>query len=604
MSSSYQNDLIELQKEINRLEKKSNSLSFLRLILVIVTIILSVITYNFLPNFLWVTILFFISVFVVVVRIHHKVIDNLQEWKTKYLLTENEEKTLRGEVNMYDNGEEFISANHHFANDLDIFGEYSLYHFINRARTSMGRSKLASYFNEISDINYKEIKERRSAIQELSENKKFSSQFQYLLYGNDKDQGFKHIESKSLENFYLNKEKLYLVYSYLVPFGWLAVLYGLFSSQEWVGQLSVVLIVANFVVMNKVGKGVSAFMHLLNNSAITLEKLSKVTSLIGEEHFTSELLKREVLKIGDGKAFTKPIKELSTMIQQLDIRKNMAGLIVLYAIFPFDIRLVKKIRKWFQENPQLFNNLYDVIGQLEALNSLAILQKNYPEWVEANYTDNKEVVVDGENIGHPLIFKGLSGSEDGGVVNSYVLSKNNRVSIITGSNMSGKSTFLRVLGINLVLAYAGSVVCATKFEVGNPVKLITSMRISDNLRLSESTFKAELERIKLIVEAINSNKRYLFLVDEMLRGTNSVDKLKGSFALLEKLKENQEAFILVATHDLQLSEFENSNQEIANNYHFDFDYHQGGFEFDYKLKDGVCKKFNASLLMKELGLNT
>ncbi|ANQ47924.1 hypothetical protein MY04_0542 [Flammeovirga sp. MY04] len=603
MSLHYQEEINKLNQFISSLEKKSNQYSFLRLIYVVASIGLSFIVYNYLSDFLWISILVEFLGFAVVVRLHQKILSRLSEYKVKYQLIENELNTIKGEANIYSNGEEFINPQHHFANDLDIFGEFGLFHFINRAKTRLGKTKLASFFQEVADVKFDKILERRGAVNELSDKKEFSNQFQYLLFDNENEKGFKPVNTDEISKFELKNEKIYLYYSYLVLVLWCVVVYGLVTTQEWVGSLGIGLVIANFFVMSKVGKGVAAFMELISNSAETLEKLSQLIKLIGEASFTSKLLQSEVAKIGNGETFLKPLKDLSYMIQQLDIRRNLVGLVMLYAFFPFDIRLVKNIRNWFNQYPQLFDDLYDVIGQLEAINSLAILQRNKPEWVEVEYTD-KEYVFEGVEMGHPLIFEGISGTQNEGVANSYHLKNDNRVSIITGSNMSGKSTFLRVAGINLVLSYIGSVVCAKQFSVGKPVKLITSMRISDNLRLSESTFKAELERIKLIVEAINSNQRYLFLVDEMLRGTNSVDKLKGSFALLEKLKENKDAFILVATHDLQLSEFESDNSEMTKNYHFDFDYHQGGFEFDYKIKSGVCEKFNASLLMKELGLNT
>jgi DNA mismatch repair ATPase MutS len=186
------------------------------------------------------------------------------------------------------------------------------------------------------------------------------------------------------------------------------------------------------------------------------------------------------------------------------------------------------------------------------------------------------------------------------VANDYS-SIDHRVALVTGSNMAGKSTFLRTVGINAILAYAGAAVAAASFQL--PIyKLISYMRIKDNLNESTSTFKAELNRMKFILDTVSAHSDSFFLIDEMLRGTNSVDKYLGSRAIIKKLVR-LEGKGMVATHDLQLSSLQEEFPGDIKNYHFDIRVDEGQMLFDYKLKIGKCKIFNASLLLKGIGVD-
>ena len=172
--------------------------------------------------------------------------------------------------------------------------------------------------------------------------------------------------------------------------------------------------------------------------------------------------------------------------------------------------------------------------------------------------------------------------------------------LVTGSNMAGKSTYLRSVGVNVVLAMAGSVVFAKAFRL-SPVKLISSMRIADNLEESTSTFYAELKKLKAVIEKVNAGEKVFILLDEILRGTNSLDRHTGSEALIRQLIRQQAAGI-IATHDLALAEIKNEFPQNILNYHFDVQVNHDELYFDYKLKEGVCTSLNASILMKKIGI--
>ena len=199
------------------------------------------------------------------------------------------------------------------------------------------------------------------------------------------------------------------------------------------------------------------------------------------------------------------------------------------------------------------------------------------------------------SLGHPLI------PEAGRVSSDFNFAGKPKIGIITGSNVAGKSTCLRSVGTNIILVQMGAPVCATTMEL-SPTHLMSSMRIADNLAENTSTFYAELKKLKSIIEAVNAAQPVLILLDEILRGTNSLDRHTGSDALVKQLLK-EKAVAIVATHDLELASLEKSFPEEIDNYHFDVQAEGEELYFDYKLKAGVCASMNASLLMRKIGIS-
>ncbi|MFY7912125.1 MAG: MutS-related protein, partial [Emticicia sp.] len=274
---------------------------------------------------------------------------------------------------------------------------------------------------------------------------------------------------------------------------------------------------------------------------------------------------------------------------------NMLASLFLTLATPFQPVQLIKLRAWLKENPDFFEKIFDVIGVFELYASIGNLHFNKPDWCFPTINSSKTFKLYGQEMGHPLI------NTKNVVCNSFDFDEKNRLTLITGSNMSGKSTFLRTVGLNIILAYAGCPVFAKKMSVSDGIKLICYMRIKDSIQQNASTFKAEIERIKLVLAAINTNENALFLIDEMLRGTNSEDKLAGSMALLEKIV-NSNAYAMVATHDLRMTEISEQYPDVVKNYYFEYATENGELLFDYLIKEGVCKSFNASLLLKSIGL--
>jgi DNA mismatch repair ATPase MutS len=325
-----------------------------------------------------------------------------------------------------------------------------------------------------------------------------------------------------------------------------------------------------------------------------LAVLADSVKLIEQASFTAPLLQSLQSKfvIENSKASTQ-LKQLKKIVERLDLRLNPVVFIPLAVIFQWDIHQAMALEKWKQRNQKNINEWFDAIGDLEALNSFATLSFNHPGWCTPAFTAS-HFNMSGSNIGHPLI------NADKRVNNDISMNSREELMLITGSNMAGKSTYLRSIGVNTVLAMAGASVCASVFTL-SPVQVISSMRIADNLEESTSTFYAELKKLKAIIDRVNAGEKIFILLDEILRGTNSLDRHTGSVALVKQLIKHKAACI-IATHDVELAKLKDTYPENILNYHFDVQVANEELYFDYKLKEGICNSLNASILMKKIGI--
>jgi DNA mismatch repair ATPase MutS len=275
------------------------------------------------------------------------------------------------------------------------------------------------------------------------------------------------------------------------------------------------------------------------------------------------------------------------------MRLNVFVFFFLNSFLLWDARQMLALNAWKQKHTNDINNWFLAIASTEVSISIAILHFNQPNFcfptISPTHFEFKAT-----NLGHPLIQSNKC------VSNNFSQNGTGNIALITGSNMGGKSTFLRSVGINSVLALMGAPVCATEFTIAN-VELMSSMRIADNLAESTSTFYAELKKLQVIIEAVKQQRKVFVLLDEILRGTNSFDRHTGSKALIQQfIKQN--AVAIIATHDVELAALENQFPTAMHNYHFDVQVANEELYFDYKLKNGICTSLNASILMKKIGI--
>lgn len=522
--------------------------------------------------------------------------DQLASFRNLRMINQNEVDNLERKVNFYPDGHQFSDGLHPYTDDLDIFGDFSLFHYINRCFTRNGNAKLAAVLKE--PPAKEEVKARQEAVQELKGHLEKGQWFRATLLPlksgelNDIAYSLKHYFKKSLE---FTNSKWLKSYSRVAPYLLLLVLAAvLLGAVTW--KILLVLFLVNYVISAQYNKQVNYLHEITGANSSKIKVYARVLEWLETQKWESTYLKDLVVACrqssSDEEAAFRQTARFGKLVQQLDYRLNIVVSVVLNLGFLWDIRCAYKIKEWYEHSSETVIRSFDLIGQFEALISLSTLSYNNPDWIFPTLEDGFKLAA--TKMGHPLI------DAKSRIYNDYSFVDAKTVDVITGSNMSGKSTFLRTIGVNVVLAFTGAPVCCNSLTL-SPIRLISYMRIKDSLSESTSTFKAEINRLKMILNITEHTGNSFALVDEMLRGTNSRDKFLGTRAFIEKLI-GQNSAAIIATHDLQVAELAEKYPTKVRNYHFDIQTDGTEMFFDYKLKEGECKTFNASILLKQIGL--
>ncbi|MFY9150803.1 MAG: hypothetical protein WAO52_02225 [Prolixibacteraceae bacterium] len=506
-------------------------------------------------------------------------------------INKNEIKAIQRDYSSFDPGNEFIDPHHDYSYDLDLFGPNSFFQFLNRTSTHSGKKQLAKLLNK-SKRTEEEILENQSAIQELVRELNWRQQF--LASGKETEEpGISNrIEASIGRTTELKSAKTLKIILNILPFV-TVILIGLsiWGITERSYYLPAVFVQwALFVIYSKT---ISKFNKQFESQAKSLDRYAGLLRLIETKSFESKKLNR--LKHGlsvQEKTASTITYELHKILNEFDYRQNIIVGFVLNSLFLWDIRCLIKLNDWQRNYSGELAKWLEIIAEMDALISLANLNYNHPDWVTPKPA-RSGFHLSARDLGHPLI------DENRCVRNSFDLSGDEQIVIITGANMAGKSTFLRTVGVNLVLASMGCNVCSTNFEF-QPVRVFTNMRTSDNLMNDESYFYAELLRLQSMLNLIRKGEQLFVIIDEMLKGTNSTDKLNGSKELIHQLI-SLKSHGIVATHDLALTELAEKLTEIKNQC-FEVLLHNEELTFDYKLSDGVTRTMNATFLMKKMGI--
>lgn len=589
----YNNKIKESKNLILSLSKKNDRISFARLFVAIVGIIVSykVLTNNVLYGFI--VFVLICVIFFFIVQLHNKLSALKEENEQLVKIYENE--LITHEDNLFGNGEEFIDNNHPYSSDLDLFGKKSIFNLINRTVTFEGKNILADWMLNIEG-NKQIIEKRQLLIKELSKKINFKEQFlsTFFLSKDAKSESKAIVEWISRFKFYfVEKKMLRLLLLLLSLITSISIIFS-FVNSYFLG-IAFILIAINLYIGIKLKKRVDYIHEHSSKQEKLFKKYSLLIQLIKKEKFKSNHFQELQKKLLNEMYSEKELKILSNYIKNLDYRLNLLLSFPLNTIFFWEIHYCFKIEKWMKKNASKVSDWLGIIGEFDALISLSILHFNNSEWSFPIIKEGVEQYIDTEAMGHPLILKNNRKNND------YKLIGSGKFDIITGSNMAGKSTFLRTIGVNTILALIGSSVCAKSFTI-TPIKLITYMRVNDSLEDSLSTFHAELNRIKSILDYVIKNENCFLLLDELLRGTNSNDRHIGSVALIKQLILS-DATGVIATHDLALTKMQKEFPNNIKNYHFDVKTKNEDLFFDYKLTKGICQSFNASLLMKKIGIN-
>lgn len=523
--------------------------------------------------------------FVFMVQYHSKLDRKKSYFEELISINEIEIEALNGKIDNLENGAEFLNPNHHYSYDIDLFGDGSFFQFFNRTKTLGGRKKLASILvgNQIDNIEYKQ-----AAIKELAGNSKERQHF-WATAGTIKTE----TTSKTVEDWLKNyktfaSSKLISFLIILFPIV-SAVLLGLLSVDLIDSMVFIIWFFAGLFITVAFLKRVNAIYSEANKITDTINQYSELLQIIESSDFKSDLLIEQQDKIKTENANASLIlKKLGRALDRLNSRNNFIVGIFGNALLLWDVLSIHLLEKWINNYSMKVENWFDSIYYIDAIQSSANYAYNHPGFCFPKI-NNDDRVIEAKELGHPLIL------ESKRINNDFTIDKKNFI-IITGANMAGKSTFLRTLSLNIVLANAGLPTSATEFNY-SPIKLITSMRTSDSLQKEESYFFSELKRLKFIVDNIKTEK-YFIILDEILKGTNSKDKEMGSKKFVEKLVASGSTGI-IATHDLGLCEIHKRFPEVINNY-FDAEIINDELYFDYKFKEGICQNMNASFLLKKM----
>ncbi|RYY57736.1 MAG: DNA mismatch repair protein MutS [Chitinophagaceae bacterium] len=491
----------------------------------------------------------------------------------------------------YAAGKEYTDPHHNYSYDLDLFGDAGLFPYLNRCSTSFGKQALAT---SLLSPGTSAISERQEAIEEL----KGKLQFRQHLQGHGLLLDTRTREMKQLDAWlkspasFTNKTLYYLLW--LLPVATLGFLthYLLTETDRSLNNFYT-LFVLNLAAAAAFGGKISRHLSVSTSVNNILQQYSGQLSQVENEKFDSPLLQRlqRDLSSANGRTASASLGQLASLFNYLETIVNLVVSMLLNGLFLFHVHILFFLEKWKAREGGNVYQWLELLGEVEALNSFANLSFNNPDFCIPSLSATE--TLECREMGHPLIAPGKR------IYNSLSF-HDERFVILTGSNMSGKSTFLRTVGINLVLARAGSRVCAGELAF-YPYSVHVSMRITDSLQDSESFFYAELKRLRAIITELEEGKKTFVILDEILRGTNSNDKHSGTIGLINKLVEAK-ATGIIATHDLTVSELKGVYPGYIGNQCFESEIVNDELLFDYKLKPGVCSRLSASFLMKKMGV--
>jgi hypothetical protein len=515
--------------------------------------------------------------------LHHKLLRQINE---------DELAALKNRYPAVFDGAGYIPGLGSSGNDLDVFGPSCLYPFLNRAYTEPGRDIMAGWL--LATPSKDQVMQKQGAVKALRDQPEWRQQLQAYSMRTPVTVNALNTINLWLDAKGQNFDKpIWWIIRFLIPAIslTLVIVYWFDYIPDGAFNIAMLLILA-FAFW--IGKLISGEYGQLSRIVSELESFGYLLQTVEEGKFTDPYLQSLQRKLDDKTRASVKIKTLRRILNRFDYRLNPVVYIPLSIFLLWDLQQIFALEKWKKSQTGQINHWYDVTGEMEALSSLANLSFNHPAWVFPSISNNW-FELKGEAMGHPLIPAAKS------VTNDFALKGTGQFIILTGSNMAGKSTFLRTLGTNMLLAMTGGPVNAAAFTVPI-VKVMSSMRITDNLEEETSTFYAELKKLKTILEAVKNRERIFLLLDEMLRGTNAIDRHTGSVALIRQLIKF-DAVGIIASHDISLTALADEYPGKIGNYHFDSTVENNEIIFDYKLKSGICTSTNATLLMKKIGIN-
>lgn len=529
----------------------------------------------------------------ILVKIHNRFFIRKEWLETQARIIQEELQALSGDYSSFEDGKEYVNPEHPYSFDLDIFGRRSLFQSINRTCTFFGKNRLAKWLqNHLHEKT--SIEKRQEMVREISEHTLFREQFRVagLVHHGQSSDGEK-IQAWS------QSPAQYLHAGWVKTFIWgvpvinsLLLITSLagWISFSWLGLSFGIFLVLSFGII----KRATYIQETYGKQLKSLNGYARLIALAKAENWKSagmqELMERFNL---NGQSPIQALQQLSKELDRLDLRNNQFLYVLLEGSIFFQLQEIVRIERWKVRYGQHISEWLETVGELDALCSLGTFAYNHPQYTYPELTE-KPFCFLATQMGHPL----MPASQC--VKNDATIPSRPFFLIITGANMAGKSTYLRTIGVNYLLACIGAPACCERLKL-YPNQLITSLRTSDSLSDNESYFFAELKRLKRIIDLLNQGQQLFIILDEILKGTNSMDKQKGSFDLIRQFMQLK-ANGIIATHDLLLGSLIKQFPEEIRNYCFEADIKENELTFSYKLREGVAQNMNACFLMKKMGI--
>ena len=499
---------------------------------------------------------------------------------------------LAGNFSALDQGERFNDPAHPYAHDLDLFGEDSLFQHLNRTVTFSGTQKLVSWLLSLSK-DPEVIHSRQQAAEELCAEPEWCQHFRAA--------GALH-PTQALDAVILKsgptESPFFSKHSTVRLILWIAntiviVSWAVTSFTPLPFSISLVLSLLQLSALALYIKKINAYHQRLNLFLKTISNYLPLVRLIHDQSFRSPYLQkiRHSLFTPESNSL-QALTQLHRIQNSLDQRGNIVIAFILNGLYLKDFHTLLRLDHWRKKYGPDIETWTDVLSEADALISMANYRFNHPAYCLPVICQDR--LLDTEEIGNPLL------KSERNVTNDFSIRSLHQIAIVTGANMAGKSTFLRTIGVNLILAQSGNVVCSRYFAF-QPMTLFTSMRTTDSLSKDTSYFHAELLRLQQLVNIAQQEDKVFIILDEMLKGTNSVDKLNGSLAFLKRILSYPISG-LVATHDLALGELADDFPEHFFNVCFEIVHSGSQITYDYKLHPGISSNMNASILLKQMGL--
>lgn len=588
----YTEKLLLAENLLNTVKRQISRISVLR-VLLFLTGLVGIYYFFHQHVLLTVSICLTFLPFFILVKLHGRLFHRKKWLETQICVQKEELQALSGDYSSFDDGKAYINPSHPYTFDLDVFGHHSLFQAMNRTCTIFGKDCLAHWLQHHL-CEPAAIRARQQMVQDLSQRPLFREQFRVtgLVHQGTASDGEKLRAWSQSPSQYLHAGWVKAFTRGVPLINGLLLITSLagWTSFTWLGLSFGLFLILSFGIV----KRATYVQETYGKQLKSLNGYVQLIALAKKEQWEAPALQQLMNRLDmDGKSPVDALQQLSKELDRLDLRNNQFLYVLLEGSLFFQLQEIVRIERWKARYGQHITGWLEAIGELDALCSLGTFAYNHPAYTYPELAE-KSFCFLATRMGHPLMPPAQC------VKNDATLPSRPFFLIITGANMAGKSTYLRTIGVNYLLACIGAPVCCDKLVL-YPHQLITSLRTSDSLSDNESYFFAELKRLKRIIDLLNEGQRLFIILDEILKGTNSLDKQKGSFELIRqfmRLKANG----IIATHDLLLGNLIEQFPDEIRNYCFEADIKDNELTFSYQLREGVAQNMNACFLMRKMGI--